>query len=400
MSVNVPGITEATGRNMVASLNKIAALLASGTTYDFSSYKKIQDMVKSGIAEYVLPVGSQLIIPWIDKATNTTYSVPFDVVHHGTATLADGEVVPAMYLQWHYATPFGVQLSNFQAFYYATAALAAGTYNVTLGTTWGKATSGKTYQFTLTKDLPIGGQLSGFEAMPDRDPSVWQVKAWASKTATTATETVAVSEGNSGTSLGTLKAGGDGTLNCMQRTGYGYNRWAHSAMRQWLNSNKAINLWWAPQNDFDRNPNELLTKHGFLTGFTDDFLNILTATKITTALNTVTDSSVGTTEDTYDKFFLASLQQMYINPQLADVEGTSWEYWKRVLGSSTPAAQFSTQPNYITYGIDNKTSAQTVRLRSAYRGIAYNTWFVSASGYITDYTAYYSNRCAPACAIC
>lgn len=401
MTVTNPLLLNSTGQDMVTALKTIAAVISGGTTYNFTSWAKVQALVKDGIAPYALPFGSQILVPWTDKATNTAYTMPFDVVHHGTATLADGESVPAMFLQSHYCTPFGVQFNNYQAFYYASSAvLPAGTYNVTLGNGWGsKAVSGKTYQFTLTKDLPVGGQLSGFEAMPDKDPTLWQVKAWASNTATTVTETVAVTVGSEGTNLGTLKFGGDGTLNCMQRTGYGYNRWGKSALRQFLNSNKGVNSWWTPQSTFDRFPNELLTKQGFLTGFNDDFLSILTPIKITTALNTITDSADGTTEDTYDKFFLPSLQNEYINPQLADVEGPVWDYWKRASGLTAPAAQNSTQPNYITYSIDNKTSAQNVRLRSATRGGSVGTWYVYAGGYFGNGYAGVSYRFAPACAI-
>ena len=37
--------------------------------------------------------------------------------------------------------------------------------------------------------------------------------------------------------------------------------------------------------------------------------------------------------------------------------------------------------------------------RSAYRGSAYNTWHVSAGGFVGTYSAYYASRCAPACII-
>ena len=161
MTVTNPLLLNSTGQDMVTALKTIAAVISGGTTYDFTSWAKVQALVKDGIALYALPFGSQILVPWTDKATNTAYTMPFDVVHHGTATLADGESVPAMFLQSHYCTPFGVQFNNYQAFYYASSAvLPAGTYNVTLGSSWGsKVVSGKTYQFTLTKDLPVGGQL-------------------------------------------------------------------------------------------------------------------------------------------------------------------------------------------------------------------------------------------------
>lgn len=39
-------------------------------------------------------------------------------------------------------------------------------------------------------------------------------------------------------------------------------------MRQWLNSDKGVGEWWTPQNDYDRCPDQLATKAGFLTGLT------------------------------------------------------------------------------------------------------------------------------------
>ena len=399
--ITKPILLDETGLKIVDSLNSIAAIISATGTYDYSDWNKIKNLVRLGIAEKALPVGSQIVTNWTDKAANVTYAVPWDIVHYGNVTLQDGETVNGMYLQWHYATPFGVQFDNYEAFYYATAVLPAGTYNVTMGSLWGtNVVSGKTYQFTLTKDLPVGGQLSGLEGAPDVTPANWKVKAWASNTATTATETVSVTEGNLGTNLGILKAGGGGTLNCLQRTGYGYNRWSASAIRQWLNSAGAVNAWWTPKHNWDRNPNELLTKQGFLSGFDDDFLAALTAVKVTTALNTVSDAAIGTTENTYDKIFLPSLQQKYITPQLADVEGESWEYWKQASGLTSPAPYSTSFSQYINYGIDNKILAQNVRLRSASRSDSYDTWFVATDGRSSNLNSVSAHRCTPACVIC
>ena len=120
-----------------------------------------------------------------------------------------------------------------------------------------------------------------------------------------------------------------------------------------------------------------------------------------TALNTVTDSGDGTTETTFDKIFLPSLQQIFNEPQLADAEGEAWEYWKRALGLTTYAKHHpEVYEVYKTYAINAKTAAQACRLRSAYRGYANLTWSVNTGGYVGYYTAYYAGRCAPACVIC
>ena len=139
-----------------------------------------------------------------------------------------------------------------------------------------------------------------------------------------------------------------------------------------------------------------------MTGFEEDFLSCLSPIKVTTALNTVTDSDIGTTEDTYDTFFLPSLEQMYAKPQLAGVEGNYFEYWKRATGATRPNEWYEAgrNPGYITYSIDAKTSPQGVRLRSARRSASYDAWFVTLSGFVSGYGATYAYRCAPVCAVC
>ena len=189
----------------------------------------------------------------------------------------------------------------------------------------------------------------------------------------------------------------------MQRTAYGYNRWSQSAMRQWLNSDKGVGEWWTPQNDYDRCPDQLATKAGFLTGFDADFLEILRPTKVVTALNTVTDStssnSVEPLETTYDKIYLPALEQMSIEPELTG-EGSTWDYWKRASNMTTKMKKWQTYPQIRTFAIENHTSPQSVRLRSAYRGDSCHTWYVYSSGHVSGSTAVVAHRCAPACDFC
>ena len=122
----------------------------------------------------------------------------------------------------------------------------------------------------------------------------------------------------------------------MQRAAYGYNRWSQSAIRQQMNSDAAAGSWFTPQNPYDRRPDQLASLRGMKAGFDEGFLNILKPVKVTTALNTVTDDQIGASEDTFDMFFLASLEQEYIQPQASGVEGQYWEYWKRRLGLTNP----------------------------------------------------------------
>jgi hypothetical protein len=134
-------------------------------------------------------------------------------------------------------------------------------------------------------------------------------------------------------------------------------------------------------------------------GLPEEFLRILKKVKITTSTNTVTDD--GVLDTTYDMFFLPSLENLCINPQAAaGDEGGNWDYWAQRVGT-TKRPQYQDFPRGITYAIENHTSAQNVRLRSALRGNSCITWHVSTSGTANYYHgAHYSYRCAPACVIC
>ena len=149
-------------------------------------------------------------------------------------------------------------------------------------------------------------------------------------------------------------------------------------------------------------PDQLTSLRGFMAGFDEEFLNIIKPVKVRTVLNTVTDSEIGEYEDTYDTFFLASLEQEYIVPQLAGVEGEAWEYWKQRLGTASPQTTEASGTNaaHIRYSYNAKSSAQSCRLRSANRGSGNYAWNVYSAGYAYNSNATTALRCAPACVIC
>ena len=389
----------------------LSQLVQDASATPHATLTEIHEIVRSGEAANVFSIGDQINVKWSD-GTNE-YVLPYDIVHFGDVELQDGEIVPGMYIQSHYAMQ-GVQFDASEAIYVAEAALPAGTYNFTIGTSWGThCVAGKTYQFTTTAEIPAGGQVMVSRnnefytwGAPDYAPTLWKVHTYASNAATTPLEqNLAVTEGSGGTSLGTLtstaKYAASG-INNLQRAAYGYNRWAQSANRQYYNSDAAVGAWWTPQNPFDRAPQQLATVRGFKAGFEEEFLNIIKPVKTVTVLNTVSDVDIGATETTYDTFFLPSLEQEYIVPQLSGQEGVYWEYWKQRLGLTSPQPQGSGGANaaHIRYAYDAKTSALHCRLRSAHRGVAYNTWYVSPSGYAGSSYATYALRGCPACVIC
>ena len=394
----------------IASALELIAIAKAGEITTFENHKAIQQIVRAGLAPKYFSIGDQLVERWNDGNSHE-YDLPFDVVDFRNVKRIDGKTVPGMILQAHYCTP-GVQFDGNEAFYVSDAVLPAGTYYVTMGQNWGThVIKDKSYYFTLANDLPVGGQLvferetSTTGGLPDIDYTGWRVRAYASPTELTATETVTVQEGTQGTSLGTLI---DSTkyaltgINNLHRAAYAYNRWAQSGVRQYLNSDAAALAWWTPQNPYDRAPDQLKTMRGFMAGFESDFLSVLQPVEVVTALNQKSDIDIGATETTYDTFFLPSLQEEYITPQLADAEGDAWEYWRERLGGSVPQGWYADNTNvaHIRYAVENHSAAQHVRLRSANRGTAYNPWYVSAAGHVSNTTATYAYRLAPACAIC
>ena len=87
---------------------------------------------------------------------------------------------------------------------------------------------------------------------------------------------------------------------------------------------------------------------------------------------------------TVDTFFLLSVDEY-------DAKDTPYEYYKDKPYRAAKHAKHAkdAKDDYNDWH----------RTRSALRGISYYTWYVNSSGYVGIYYAYYSMRCAPACAI-
>jgi len=384
-----------------------------------SDWQQLANAVHDGMGEYLLPVGSKVTVRMADQrpSVETVYDAPLVVAHHGTGHLVTGSSGRVAILQMDRCLPYDTEFSPRQAFLCAVSVIPAGTYNVTFAAKTGDRAAG-TYQFTLTQDLPAGGQLTGFVNYSGNT-----VSAWASATATTATETCAVTAGSDGVNLGTFSAAGDypvpegGTptvktvgslrfygLNAVSRVAYGNNRWLHSPLRQFLNAYGSD--WWIPKTVFDRPPS-YVGHDGYLTGLPEEVVAAMQPIAQTTALNYVTDggtSSEPQYDTTYDKVFLPSGKQHHIEATAyyggaAGLEGEAWDYWVRVHGSQTPAKWGQTYQEYRQYDLASPTTARTCWVRSANRGNGLNVTFVYSSGTCNSSNANNALRAAPACAI-
>ncbi len=397
MSLDI--MKESTQQEILSNMQLISALtgaIAGATpgSVTVEKWSDVGDIIATGLGPKVFAIGDKFTDVWKDTADNAEYEFPWRNNCFREVEFEDGSTAPGMLLQMAYASPFGVQFSNTRAFLRCPDGLAAGTYNVTFGDTWGSkdAKANTTWQFTLTKAVPTGGRLTGFIQMPDTTATSWKVIAYAAD-GKTILETVSVTSGTEGTSLGTMKLSSrNGDLNSMHETGYGWNRWKTSAIRQYLNSDKPKGQWWTPQDEWDIAPDQLATKDGFLRGMPKELLDQIQPVKVITYTNTVNDG--GNADVTYDRVFLPALGEMYYEPQI-DGEGEPHDYWKERSGSATKLKQYTTYPNMVTYAVENHTSAQNVRLRSANRGNACDTWSVYSSGFASSNNAWVTYRFSP-----
>lgn len=411
---NEPIILNSTGEKIVEELkvqNGYLSILAEDQRRGmYDSISEIASIVRGGTVESnkkIFPVGDQIVIPWKDmdsanhNTDETAYMMPFDIVHHGNVTRQDGSVVPGMYLQQHYLITNNMQFDHPQAFMNCPDGLAAGMYYVTFGATYGNkgANNGTSWQFELTQAVPAGGRLSGFEMMDAQASTEWRVMSWATPADAEPIETVPVENGTDGTSLGTmlLNTISEDGLNSMQHTANGSNRWSTSAVRQWLNASGTN--WWTSPTDFSIRINQY-DKNGYLTGFSEEFLNAIKPVRVTTALPEA-ESAETIMEDTYDRFFLPSIRQINVTAPLNGMEDEYFEYWRLRLGVDgyTGTGESNANEGFKTYTIGSTTAA-AVRLRSAYRTGTSQTWYIYAGGYVRNFNAYYATRFAPVCVIC
>lgn len=302
---------------------------------------------------------------------------------------------------------YDMQFDVPEAFFYNSgdSAMSAGTYNVTLGDSYDTSYGGgKTYQFTLTQALPVGGQLV-FDWPYQKTPLQGSgVKSYASGSDATPIETATVTEGDGGTSLGTMliEVQAASALNSLHRIRYGSNRWKTSAMRQHLNSAGAGGSVWTPQTPWDRPPSWVSSTAGFKYRLDPEFVKICADVELLTALSTAagdTSSASATAgtgnEVTVDKFFLPSRPEVYGGGDNNSDKGNPWVYYSA--NSDLGAAGGGADTNRIK--TNPAGTAKVWWLRSP--GVGYGGYvrFVMSDGNVGVYYASYGGGVAPACVV-
>ncbi len=382
--------------HLISHQNAALDLLASDKRAALASdIGLIAELIHAGELLQVMDYGDKIATGWNDGETH--YTPELNLCHIENGILEDGETVPVADFEWDKTLPFNTQFSAPQAIYESESDLPAGTYYFRIKNDGWGGNNDKCIQFTLASAMTAGKQIRKKSGAYNAAIENCTLGIFASGADTTG-ETLAftVETTPSGTNLGDTDGTGD--LNHWSRVVLGHNRWATSALRQWLNSSASAGNWWSKKEKWEVKP-DYASKAGFLSGYDAEVVHHFKATKVVTGKNTVTDG--GGVDITYDKVFLRSLEQMYVSPQLSSEvgsEGEYWEYYKRLLGRTTPAARQQTYTRLIKYAIGT-TSAQYCWARSASLGSAINVWLVYSSGYVGSHAANHGGRCAPVCRI-
>ena len=383
--------------HLIAHQNAAIDLLASDKRAALvTDVATVAELCKNGEILEVMDYGDQIGPEWVDGETH--YNPAMNLCHESDEKLEDDEAIHGAFFEWDKTIPYGVPFDEPEALYYFDGTEPAGDYYITVGKAYGDGwVEGQAIHFTLSEAPAEGDQLVISLAMNyANNPTAGRTWNVYGKGSTISKQTGTTSNSATGTNLGSTDTTNaykpNGRVNSPARAVYGYNRWSQSALRQYLNSAADAGAWWAAQNGWDRPPAVAATKAGFLAGYDESVYRYFKPIKVVT----VTCDADDNVEDvTYDRVFLSSLEQMYCVPQFSGKEGSYWEYYKRLLGRTSPAPTAQTYARLIKYAINAQTSAQNCFRRSATRGNARSVWYVNASGYVGTGDAYNALRCAP-----
>ena len=347
--------------NVLLEENIYLQSIGQSERFALSDIQTMKDISDAGTARQFFKIGDQIVIDYTDTDGNT-YEMPWDIVHIGDATLADGTIKhDAVYLQSHYATVESIQYDHQENEKATEATAQEGVYYYVPN---GTDSNG----YNVYKLLEIAaGETIDYTANPIvyhsaiKDPSGYIVR-------------------------------------------HGYNRESHSAIRQWLNSSAVKGQWWTAQHVGDVAPIQLNTVNGFMAGLPEAFTNCMKNLKITRALNTISEPDKNIISESYNaKIFLPSIEQMYIEPQTtAGLEGEAWDYYKQLaigIGLSGPFQQLQTYHILTSYTMNTQSMAQYVRTSSVSSDYSCYVWTVISRGYVNGVNASGTVTCRPACVI-
>lgn len=324
----------------------------------------------------------------------TATDILFDVADFDYETPEDTSREHSLTLVMHH-TFTGVQFDAPEALWYFPNGLPAGSYAFTIGSYDNSYGGNNTYYFTLANAIPAKGQIR-FNWGYQNQAASCKIQVFASATATSVSEEVSISttEISGAPSLGTV---GNGTIstdssvtvggtayafqaNNIEAARYGKNVWAESAIRQFMNSDKAKGTYWKPMNVFDRPPSWASTLDGFWYGIDPSFKSACGVCVKKTNNNNKTHGSGQST--TKDLAWAVGMGELGVTGNTG--EGAQYAYFKKIM-NGVAIADWSIHAELIKTNTGG--SAQYWWLRSPGVGDANYARFVRASGHVYSHDA-------------
>ena len=315
----------------------------------------VQQITRMGLAEKMFKVGDQFLAEY--KSVPTIFNV-IGIDHPGLVP-TDPRFTHTLALQPQDCL-MNARIDAPQAIFGAMTELLAGTHIFTL--------NGIKYQVTTTQPIPVGGVMVGATWGDTYEPLT--ITTYGAGRVTPIESSLPVTTATGADTI---------TVNDHIRCRYGSNRYVHSALKQWMNSNDTTFVW-VPKGQYDM-PSSYETS-GFLKLLDPELVAVLGA--VTNKVAKATYDGGG--QDSFvDKVFLLSRVELGYGPEGVTTGESVYEFYDGV-SDANRIKLLSGSPRYWW-------------LRSPYVGDTYNTRHVYPSGTLGNYTAFYANGLSPACVI-
>lgn len=383
--------------NILGDIDKIKSDLDYLYTPDPESpkvWEEIQVLCRKGKASSVLEIGD------VFNVVKDGVSYPFAVMDFiteegkkGSLQIKDRNLTTGVIFQ-SLETLYNLQFDAREAFYATDTGLSAGTYNFVLEEKpmYNPDTAGKTFQFTLTQDIPAGGQLVWTQPYNVTFEGA-SIDVFSSPNSTEKIESVIMTEGSNGTTLGASKNTINGNFNAGNRGLYGSGRWETSAIRQQLNSDAIAGSVWTPQTKWDRPPSWVASTKGFLNGLDEKLKKCIADVEVNTYNHSVDGNGLCTTTD---KVFLAGANECHFIQRGSD-DGIAYEFYR--IGSQYSSPSDNDDPIRIKKSKTGYTEyyAEYWFLRSPYDDFGYpgTVYMTTSSGGISGNSVFAACGIAP-----
>jgi hypothetical protein len=216
-------------------------------------------------------------------------------------------------------------------------------------------------------NLPIGALVRDDSTKFNGTPIVWRVVAQ-NHVGYPANSTTLMTRGDLGNFAVDAK---EPTNPDSNRTVFGNNRYIHSNIDQWLNSNGTANNWYSARHSYDAPPiaanvdsNPYYDRDGFKRNLSTKFVNSVYTTNLVVSKSTVLDG--GGTETFARQVFLASITEIGFLHDYITAQGTRLAYFNTTASRSYSSIWCTRTPAY-------NTSSFTYRIHKAGDQLAIHT---------------------------